>query len=152
MPRLRVAAALLALACVTAGLSAGVSGAQTASRSKTLPFTLRGARFSVLDHRLTYTVTICTSVKSVLAVRATFAPATPARGAVTLTPGTTQYQDHGCWPAFVSTALARTETKRCKPIDCPAILGHRYRSTVTITFAQSRRETRRAPRLQAVAR
>jgi hypothetical protein len=70
---------------------------------------------------------------------------------ITLTPGTTQYQDHGCWPAFVSAAVARTETKHCKPISCPAILGHRYRSTVTVTFAQPHRETRRAPRLQAVA-
>jgi hypothetical protein len=143
----------LALAFASVGLSAAAWAAAAAARGgKTPLFTLRGARFSVLDHRLTYTVTICTSVKSVLAVRARFVPAAPARGAIVLTPGTTQYQDHGCWPTFVSTSIARTETKRCKPIDCPAVLGRRYRSTVTITVAQSRRETRRAPRLQAVAR
>jgi len=149
--RLRTNAGLLALLLALVSLSAAVPAATAAASGKTkLPFTLRDAQFSVRDHRLTYTVTICTPVKSVLAVHARFSPAKRARGVITLTPGTTQYQDHGCWPAFVSAPIARAETKHCTPIDCPAILRHRYRSTVTVTFARPH-EVRRAPRLQAVA-
>jgi hypothetical protein len=151
MLRLRIITALLAFALAPVGLSAAAWGATSSARAgRALPFTLHGARFSVLDHRLTYTVTICTPAKSVLAVRATFAPAKSAPGLLTLTPGTTQYQDHGCWPAFVTAPIARTEPKHCNPISCPAILGRRYRSTVTVTLAHPN-ESRRAPRLQAVA-
>jgi hypothetical protein len=151
MPRLRIGAALLLLALTLApiGLS-GAASAATARAAGRPAFTLHGAQFRVRDHRLTYMVTICTGVKSVLALRATFVPAKEkrGRGAITLTPGTTQYQDRGCWPAFVSTAIARSESKHCKPIDCPAVTGRRYRSTVIITIPH---ETKHAPRLQAVA-
>jgi hypothetical protein len=151
MSRLRIGMAMLALACVSVGLSAGALAATPATHTgKSLSFTLRGGQFRVQNHRLTYMVTICTPARSVLNVRATFAPARRSRGVITLTPGTTQYQDHGCWPAFVSAAIARTETRHCKPLDCPAIRGHRYRSTVTVTFANSH-ETKRAPRLLALA-
>jgi hypothetical protein len=151
MPRFKLAAALLVTALASVAIIGSASGATAPARAgKKLPFTLRGAQFRVRDHRLTYTVTICTPVKSVLAVRANFAPAKRAHGVITLTPGTTQYQDRGCWPVFVSAATARSETKHCKPINCPAIRGRRYRSTVIVTIAHPH-ETRRAPRLHTVA-
>jgi hypothetical protein len=151
MSRLRTAAAWLVIASAIAslgGVALATPRATTASRRA--PFTLKGARFTVLGHRLTYEVTICTPVKSVLTLTASFTPLKRGGGVRTLTPGTTQYQDHGCWPAFVSAARARKELKHCQPISCPAVIGHRYRATVTVVFAHPR-EVRRAPRLQAVA-
>jgi hypothetical protein len=148
MRKLRTLAPWLAIAVAIAGLS-GVAAA-AARPAPRLPFTLRGARFGVFDHRLTYQVTICTPVKSVLQVTASFTPVGRARGAVKLTPGTTQYQDRGCWPAFVSAALARTEAKHCRPLSCPAVIGRRYRASVTVRFAHPL-ESRRPPALQALA-
>jgi hypothetical protein len=140
----------LAVALAIAGLAGVAAAAPRPATVARTPFTLRGAQFSVLDHRLTYQVTICTPAKSVLKLTASFTPEGRARGVTKLTPGTTQYQDRGCWPAFVSAALARSETKHCQPISCPAVIGRRYRASVTVAFSDPH-ETRRPPALQALA-
>jgi hypothetical protein len=152
-PWLAIALAVAALSGVAAAAPRSASAPRSTSASASAaraPFTLGRAQFSVIAHRLTYELTICTPAKSVLRVTASFAPVKRARGVTRLTPGTVQYQDHGCWPAFVSAALARSEPKHCPSLSCPAIIGRRYRATVTVVFAHPR-ESRRARVLQALA-
>lgn len=137
---------LLVTALAGGILQAGGGGEAAASRPA---LTVKAAKLGVQSGRLTYSLEICTRVKSVLRIRATFKPLSGSGGARTITPGATQYQSAGCWPAFVSAPVARS-VRSCAPLRCPALAGHRYTVTVRI-IDEHPSVTAQGPRKQAVA-
>lgn len=127
--------------------SASTMPAVAASRPA---FTIKDPMMRVQNGRLTYSLTICTPVKAILTLQGTFIPEPTGNGARAITPGSTQYQSKGCWPAFVSAPIARSAVA-CLPISCAAIKGHRYQGRVWITDghprqAHSRRARKPSPK------